>query len=149
MAIKRQVPTWEGGTQHLVMPAFSFATNDAAADGLADMILEAWQNSNYTSATNGTTKPLRDALLDRDDRTGLPTQVAIDFATDRVNDAGFYLKRAVVITETEHDNDYVMQSDDEIVFVLPWWDRIPDGLPAGTDLTATAKLLMACTPNGI
>jgi hypothetical protein len=39
-----------------------------------------------------------------------------------------------------------MQSDDEIVFVLPDTKRVKTP-PA--NLLDTAKLLMACTPNGI
>ena len=60
-------------------------------------------------------------------------------------------KRAVVITEAEHDNDYVMQSDNEIVFVLPnnnrvaaarrepsRYGQIADGLYAERNLTLAA-----------
>ena len=75
-----------------------------------------------------------------------PTKAAVADATRRVNEAGFDLTRAVVITEAEHDSDYVMQSDDEIVFVLPNKDRLKK---PPTNLLDTAKLLMACTPNGI
>jgi hypothetical protein len=39
-----------------------------------------------------------------------------------------------------------MQSDDEIVFVLPNKNRIA---AAPKNLLETAKLLMGCTPNGI
>ena len=67
-------------------------------------------------------------------------------ATRKVNAAGFDLTRAVVITEAEHDSDYIMQSDDEIVFVLPDKKRVN---AAPHHLLDTAKLLMACTPNGI
>ena len=82
----------------------------------------------------------------RDPKTHLPTQGAVQAATKRIAAAGFDLTRAVVITEAEHDNDYVMQSDDEIVFVLPNKTRIT---AAPKNLLDTAKLLMACTPNGI
>jgi hypothetical protein len=75
----------------------------------------------------------------------LPTDGAIADATKRINEAGFDLSRAVVITEKEHDNDYIMQSDDEIAFVLPDKSRIKHG----KHLLQTAELLMACTPNGI
>jgi hypothetical protein len=110
------------------MPAFSFGPND----DLAQMIVEAWN------------KPGK--LLDRDPKTHLPTKAAVADATARVKKAGFDLTRAVVITEAEHDRDYIMQSDDEIVFVLPDKKRV--ATPA-TNLLDTAKLLMACTPNGI
>ena len=71
---------------------------------------------------------------------------AVQEATTRVKKAGYDLDRAVVITEAEHDNDYLMQSDNEIVFVLPNNSRVA----APTEnLLDTAKLLMGCTPNGV
>jgi len=73
-------------------------------------------------------------------------------ATKAVNKlAGLTLKRAVVITEAEHDSHYTMQDEDEVVFVLPNETRKPAPAPAPThaQLLETAKLLMACTPNGI
>jgi hypothetical protein len=72
----------------------------------------------------------------------------VDAATERVKAAGYDLKCAVVITEEEHDNDYTMQKPNEVVFVLPNRNRVKSfGDPAR--LLDTAKLLMACTPNGI
>ena len=129
MTIKRQVPDPDhpGQTKHLVMPAFSFGPNKA----LAQLIVDAWLDPGK--------------LLDRDPDTLLPTDGAVADATKRINEAGFDLSRAVVITEKEHDNDYIMQSDDEIVFVLPDKSRVKHG----THLLQTAELLMACTPNGI
>ena len=63
------------------------------------------------------------------------------------------LKSVVVITEAEHDDDYTMQDNDEVVFVLPNSSRpiaIPAfGQPVPAALLETAKMLMACTPNGI
>jgi hypothetical protein len=53
---------------------------------------------------------------------------------------------AVIITEQEHDDDYTMQDPNEVVFVLPNDGRLINN-PA--HLLNTAKLLMACTPNGI
>ena len=133
MAIHKKVPdpNSPGKTKHLVLPAFSFQPTTA----LAQVIVDAWNN-----------KTLRDQLLDRDLKTKLPTPSAVQAATKRITAAGYDLKRAVVITEAEHDNDYVMQSDDEIVFVLPNHDRIT---AAPAHLLDTAKLLMGCTPNGI
>ena len=130
MAIHKRAPhpTLPGQHVHLVMPAFSFGPNDA----LAQMIVDAWKNPGK--------------LLERDRTTHLPTKAAVADATNRVKKAGFDLARAVVITEAEHDSDYIMQSDDEIVFVLPEKNRV--ATPA-SNLLDTAKLLMACTPNGI
>jgi hypothetical protein len=64
------------------------------------------------------------------------------------------LKRAVVITEAEHENDYIMQSDYEIVFVLQDVARSKVSppfppKPYSNDLATVAQFLMACTPNGI
>lgn len=130
MAIYKSVPdpVFRTEKKHLVLPAFSFQPTDA----LAQLIVNAWAD------------PGR--LLERDPETNLPTQKAVQEATQRVNAAGFDLSRAVVLTEAEHDNDYVMQSDDEIVFVLPNHNRV-NAHP--TNLLDTAKLLMGCTPNGI
>jgi hypothetical protein len=126
----------EGAPKHLVMPAFSFPPTDK----LAQVILDAW-------ASESNPHGLEAKLLERDPTTNLPTPGAVKAATDAVNAADLNLTRAVVITEAEHDNDYIMQSDDEIVFVLPKSDRAK-ATPAG-NLLATAKFLMACTPNGI
>ncbi len=130
MAIHRKVAdrTRPGEKKHLVLPAFSFPPTDA----LAQLIVDAWANPGH--------------LLERDPHTLLPTQRAVQEATARVKKAGYDLGRAVVITEIEHDNDYIMQSDDEIVFVLPNKNRV--ATPA-KNLLDTAKLLMGCTPNGI
>ena len=51
--------------------------------------------------------------------SGNPTPRAIEVATYRIRDAGIDLERAVVISEEEHDNDYYMQDDLEVVFVCP------------------------------
>jgi hypothetical protein len=45
-------------------------------------------------------------------------------------------------------HDYTMQSDDEVVFVLPNESRIVAGATQ-SELLESAKMLMACTPNGI
>jgi hypothetical protein len=130
MPIHKRVehPAHPGIKQHLVLPAFSFEPTDA----LAQLIVDAWANPGQ--------------LLNRDPKSNLPTQAAVQEATQKVNAAGFDLTRAVVITEAEHDSDYIMQSDDEIVFVLPNKNRVKTG--SGRLLEA-AKFLMACTPNGI
>lgn len=125
MAIHKKV---KGKKEHLVLPAFAFDPTD----GLAQLIIDAW------------TKPGH--LLERDKKTKLPTKRAVQEATARIKKAGYDLTRAVVITEKEHDNDYLMQSDDEIVFVLPNKNRM--AAPAA-NLLDTAKLLMGCTPNGV
>jgi hypothetical protein len=129
MAIYKDLAVPAGAPpKHLVLPAFSFEPTD----GLANLIIDAWNNPGN--------------LLERDPHTHLPTPRAVDEATARVKNAGYDLTRAVVITEEEHDNDYTMQSGDEIVFVLPNKDRVAT-LPK--NLLDTAKFLMGCTPNGV
>lgn len=128
MAIHKKVRDKAGKTKHLVLPAFAFEPTD----GLAQLIVNAWADPGN--------------LLQRDPKTELPTPEAVKEATARVKRAGYDLKRAVVITEAEHDNDYVMQSDNEIVFVLPNKNRV---VSPPVNLLDTAKLLMGCTPNGI
>ena len=101
-------------------------------DKLAQVIVDLW------------TDP-KDTL--KRDADGNPTTQAVKDATAAINGAGFNLKRAVVISEEEHDNDYTMQQPNEVVFVLPDPKRVTS--ITDTHILHTAKLLMACTPNGI
>jgi hypothetical protein len=87
--------------------------------------------------------------LERDAVTRKPTNAAVKAATDAVNAAGFNLKRAVVISEKEHDADYTMQDLTEVVFILPDRECLGTSFVPGESLLDTARLLMACTPNGI
>jgi hypothetical protein len=129
----------------ITLPVFSYQN-----DRLADLIVAAWANGPFSHGGVSVTK-LGDALAGRSG--GVPTQPARDAAKAAVNFfANMDLKSAVVITETEHDNGFTMQDDDQVVFVLPNVSRIPGSVgspPFSTDLIETAKLLMACTPNGI
>jgi len=108
-----------------------------AVPGIAQVIVDIWQQ----------TKPNLDKIMDRVTPGGFATGPAVKQATDAINAAapGFNLKRAVIISEQEHDDGYTMEFEDDVVFVLPRKTR----LGTGTDLLHTAKLLMACTPNGI
>ncbi len=128
-------PRVNNAATDVTIPAFSFAPND----NLAELIVQAW-----------TIEGFRNQLLQRDSITGKPTDDAVKAATDAVNAAGFHLKRAVVISEEEHDADYSMQDPiTEVVFVLPDPVRLGASLVPGQSLLDTARLLMACTPNGI
>jgi len=139
MAILKKVPVRGPGpgpgagpgaanaTRDVTMPSFSFPPTDA----LAQVIVDLWANPGQ--------------ILDRDG-AGNPTNGAVAEATAKIQAAGFDLERAVIITEQEHDDDYTMQDPDEVVFVLPRDSRVID---RSTHLLETAKLLMACTPNGI
>jgi hypothetical protein len=92
-------------------------------DSLAEMIVDAWVDSNY-----------RDLLLDRKN------------AKSVLAARGFYLQNPVVIKEETYYEDYEMEDDNEVVFVMP---QQPGQCPPGQSLLETARLLMAITPNGI
>jgi hypothetical protein len=92
-------------------------------------------------------------ILERDTTAGSPTKGmatarARQQATDAINKAAphYNFTRCIIISEEEHDNGYTMENENDLVFVLPNPGRID---PAGADLLSSAKLLMACTPNGI
>jgi hypothetical protein len=128
-----------GAPIDITVPEFSVSPNDA----LAQMIVEAWSNENF-----------RKQLMEREPLgapdPGAPTDAAVKTATDAVNAAGFNLLRAVVISEDEHDKDYKMRDPDtEVVFVLPNYQRLGTAFVPGRSLLDTARILMACTPNGI
>jgi hypothetical protein len=132
MAIRKKVKddrkhTPPNTTMDVTQPVFSYPPSDA----LAQVIVDLWNNAGH--------------ILDRDNR-GNPTAQAAQEATQKIQQAGIDLKRAVIITEAEHDADYTMQTDDEVVFVLPNRTRVINN---PTHLLDTAKFLMSCTPNGI
>jgi hypothetical protein len=99
---------------------FSYHPNDS----LAHLIVDAWVDSNF-----------RDLLLNN--RQSVKSLLAA---------RGFYLQNPVVIKEETYYQDYEMQDDNEVVFVLP---QQPDALPPCQSLLETARLLMSITPNGI
>ena len=126
-------PVAPGQPEDVTMPVFSYSNT-----GLARFVIKAWK-----------TEELRTALLERD-RPGVPSKDAVDRATKEINKfSKFGLRRAVVITEKEHDDDYTMQDEDEVVFVLPNLTRVKNLRAAPRELLETARMLMACTPNGI
>ena len=165
MAIHKRVRHRSHMMTPAALPTFSYPPSD----DLATVVIDAWINGPYTYTPTVVVVPapvpvpvpgpktvphLADALLQRDN-SGNPTPLAIEVATYRMREAHIDLERAVVISEEEHDMDYYMQDDLEVVFVLPRPKRlhgtpvhIPN-TPITPDLLATAKLLMACVPNGI
>ena len=54
------------------------------------------------------------------------------------------LASPIVITEDEYNDGWECDNDEQVVFVLPNAAR-----QSGTNLLETAKMLMACVPNGI
>jgi hypothetical protein len=98
-------------------------------DSLAELIARAWTDSNF-----------RDQLV-----TGnVATRIAN--ARTALAQRGINLTNPIVLTETEFNEGWDRDNDDEVLFVLPNQSR---ATTAGTPLLETAKLLMACTPNGI
>jgi hypothetical protein len=134
-------PTAPGGIKkkkgglEMTVPEFSMPAT--AVPGIAQVIVNAWQNH-----------PSLNKILERDQPgpQGVATPDAVAQATTAINAAlpGYSLKRAVIISEEEHDRGYTMETTDDVVFVLPSFTRVN-----GANLLETAKLLMACTPNGI
>jgi len=99
---------------------FSYSPNDS----LAHLIVDAWVDSNF-----------RDLLLNN--RQSVKSLLAA---------RGFFLQNPVMIKEEMYYQNYEMQDDNEVVFVLP---QQPDQCPPGQSLLDTARLLMTITPNGI
>jgi hypothetical protein len=93
-------------------------------DTLAQMIVDSWVDTNF-----------RDGLLKN--RQSVKSLLAA---------RGFYLQNPVMIEEEAYYQNYEMQDDNEVVFVLP---QQPGNCPPGQSLLETARLLMAITPNGI
>jgi hypothetical protein len=123
---KRGGPAGKDSTA-VTMPSMSYNP-----EKLAPVILSLWDDSLET--------------LKREN-DGTPTAHALRDAKRLINTAqtGLDLVRPVIITEEEHDNDWTMQDENEVVFVLPRRERAGNS----ANLLETAKLLMACTPNGI
>ena len=126
------------GNDDITVPEFAMPPD--AVPGIAQVIVDAW---NGDASLN--------KILDRiqsGSKKGMATSDAVTQATTAINAAApnFNLQRAVIITEDEHDSGYTMETENDVVFVLPRPERAD---LTGTDLLNTAKLLMACTPNGI
>lgn len=124
------------GSDEITVP--QFAVPEEFVNGIAQVIVNAWGNA-------ASLDKIKERYLSGP-KKGMATQDAVDQATAAINAAapGFGLRRAVIITEQEHDDGYTVEEDDHVVFVLPNATR-----KTGPNLLNTAKLLMACTPNGI
>jgi hypothetical protein len=128
------------GAVDITIPDFQLDPD--AVPGIAQVIVNKWLGD--ASLAN---------ILERDTTPGsatkgMATARAVQQATDAINKAAphYNFLRCVIISEEEHDNGYTMETENDLVFVLPNQGRIN---PAGADLLSSAKLLMACTPNGI
>jgi hypothetical protein len=120
--IYRTVPAAQGAQQTKERVAdFSYQN-----ESLAQMIVYAWTDQNFRNQLLNNPQFVKQALADR----------------------GIYLKAPYVITETQYYSGYNLPAPEGVAFVLPDEPR-SDGPPQGQTLLETAKLLMACTPNGI
>jgi hypothetical protein len=124
--------------EEITTPDFELAPD--AIPGIAQVIVDIWTGAAgldkiMERVTSGANK-------------GMATQLAVDQATAAINAAAphYNFVRAVIIKEEEHDAGYTMETENDVVFVLPNKGRIDS---TGGNLLNTAKLLMACTPNGI
>jgi hypothetical protein len=127
--IYRTVPAAQGGgqlgaqqTSQQRIADFSYQN-----ESLAQMIVYAWSDQNF-----------RNQLLNHN----------TSFAKQELAARGVYLKAPYVITEAEYYGGFTLPVSDGVAFVLPDEPRT-DTAPQGQTLLETAKLLMACTPNGI
>jgi len=100
-------------------------------DALADLIVEAWTDTGAGGFFDDLT-------------TGNENQ-RTQHAKKALDDRGVHLMKPIVITEAEYYAGYTMNDPAGVVFVLPDAARADTAKP----LLEVAKLLMACTPNGI
>jgi hypothetical protein len=148
---KRHPPAGPGGqSSDVTMPVIAYSD-----PGLMELIVQAWADNAF-NAGGVNVNHLGAELMHRDPQTGLPSQRARAAALAAVNEfTNMRLVSAVVISEDEHDDDFTMQDDNQVVFVLPNKSRavVPNQVPqpphTPPELLNTARLLMACTPNGI
>ena len=101
-------------------------------DALAELIVAAWTDA-----------PGSGGIYD-DLTTGSEKQRA-QHAKKALDARGVNLTAPIVITEKEYYDGYTMENPAGVVFVLPDTARADTAKP----LLEAAKLLMACTPNGI
>jgi hypothetical protein len=134
VAIHKKVRRHANQDSDAAQPVFAYDPSK-----LAPVIVTLWNDASYPNL----------AVLQRNAK-GNPTSAALAAAKAVINTSttNFNLERPVIITEAEHDADWYMDDDTEVVFVLPNKPRVASGSSA-TQLLETAKLLMACTPNGI
>jgi hypothetical protein len=94
-------------------------------DALAQMIVDAWVSDGF-----------RDSILKKENAKAI------------LAERGIFLQNPTIIDEETYWADkYTKATDDEVVFVLPDKKRVDMRKPQS--LLETARLLMACVPNGI
>jgi hypothetical protein len=102
------------------------------SDALAQMIVEAWADPSFQNQLTQGSQATRESN-----------------AKAALEARGIFLQSPIVITEAEYEGGYhVPDPNKGVVLVLPNQPRT-ETPPAHQSLLETAKLLMACTPNGI
>src|SRR4029079_3848018 len=141
MATHKKVRHHANNASDAAQPMFSYDPSK-----LAPVIVAMWNDTAYPNCAALERKP-----------NGSPTAAAtaaaktlinVPVTTTNPNGTDFNLEKPVIITEAEHDAGWYIEDDKEVAFVLPNKPRVASG-SSGPQLLATAKLLMACTPNGI
>jgi len=99
-------------------------------DALADLIVEAWEDNHFLHDLTNGTQAARSAA-----------------AQEALDDRGIHMSAPIVITEAEYYDGFTMNDPNGVVFVLP--DGARANQTGDHSLLEVAKLLMACTPNGI
>jgi hypothetical protein len=99
-------------------------------DALADLIVEAWGDQRFLRDLTSGTQTARSAT-----------------AQEALDDRGIHLSKPIVITEAEYYAGFTMEDPTGVVLVLP--DGARANQTGNRSLLEVAKLLMACTPNGI
>jgi len=142
VAIHKPVRHHANNKSDAAQPMFSYSP-----EKLAPVIVAMWNDTAYPNCAALERKP-----------NGSPTAGALTAARALINTVrsstnptgtDFNLEKPVIITEAEHDAGWYMEDEKEVVFVLPNRPRVVYPGSSATQLVETAKLLMACTPNGI
>lgn len=108
--------------QYVKVPVADFSYQN---DSLAQMIVDAWVSDDF-----------KEKLLKKENAKTL------------LAERGIFLQNPVIIDEASYWTDkHTKDADDEVVFVLPDRKRVDMRKPQS--LLETARLLMACVPNGI
>jgi hypothetical protein len=115
------------GDPDVKLADFSYKNDDIAA-----MIVQAWTNPGF-----------RDELVGDATNVPIATRKANAIAALQALANPIGLTSPIVLTEAEYDDGWDQDDPDQVVFVLPKLTR------QSGNLLETAKLLMACTPNGI
>jgi hypothetical protein len=128
---------WKKGTggnnPDVKVADFSYQNDDIAKE----IIVKAWGDAVF-----------RGTLLGDQTHTQTPQEIADRItaavtALSALPNKPVTLKSTIVLTEAEYNDGWDMDDPDQVVFVLPNRTR------AAGNLLETAKMLMACVPNGI